>query len=140
MEVLLVEDRESDILLTREALKNVDLIEALTVARSASEAWGYLSEGVEGQRGFRPDLILLDLNLPGMSGKEFLVKLKNDPRFRRIPVLVLTTSKLESDVVDAYDLGASCYITKPVDFFHFQDVVEAIKAFWFSVVRLPLNP
>jgi two-component system, chemotaxis family, response regulator Rcp1 len=133
IEILLVEDSPGDVRLALEALKEAKVLNHVTVAPDGVEAMALLRRpGVP-----RPDLILLDLNLPRKDGREVLAEIKGDPDLRRIPVVVLTTSKAEADVIRAYDLHANCYITKPVDFKQFIEVVEAIEGFWLTVVKLP---
>jgi len=137
VEILLVEDSAADVRLTREALKDGKLANQLHVVEDGAEALAFLRrEGPYGQ-AVRPDLILLDLNLPKKDGREVLADLKADPQLRRIPVVVLTTSEADTDVLRAYDLQANCYITKPVDFAQFLSVVQMIQQFWLTVVRLP---
>jgi CheY-like chemotaxis protein len=137
IEILLVEDSPGDVRLTQEALKEAKLANNLRIARDGIEAMAYLrGEGDVGECP-RPDLILLDLNLPRKDGREVLAEIKDDPRLRRIPVVVLTTSQADEDILRAYDLHANCYITKPVDFRQFLNVVEMIEDFWLTVVKLP---
>jgi chemotaxis family two-component system response regulator Rcp1 len=137
VEILLVEDNPGDVRLTQEALKDNKLHNNLHVVKDGVEALAFLRR--EGQYSGcpRPDLILLDLNLPRKDGREVLAEIKADPRFRRIPVVVLTTSKAEEDILRAYDLSANCYITKPVDFEQFIHVVRSIEDFWLAMVKLP---
>jgi chemotaxis family two-component system response regulator Rcp1 len=135
--VLLVEDNEADVRLTREALREAKMHTDLYVARDGVEALAFLRQQ-DGHVGApRPDLILLDLNLPKKDGREVLTEIKADESLRRIPVIVLTTSQAEADIVQAYDLHANGYVTKPVDFDSFTKVVKAIDEFWFTIVRLP---
>lgn len=135
--VLLVEDNAGDVRLTREALKEGKVRNSLMVAGDGVEAMAMLRrEGPHGDAA-RPDLVLLDLNIPRMDGREVLAEIKKDPALRRIPVVVLTTSKAEEDILRTYDLHANCYITKPVDFEKFVSVVRSIDDFWLTVVRLP---
>jgi CheY-like chemotaxis protein len=137
IEILLVEDNPGDVRLTIEALKEGKVRNNLSVAKDGVEALSFLRR--EGSFGgsARPDLILLDLNLPRKDGREVLAEIKDDPVLRRIPVVVLTTSKAEEDILRTYDLHANCYITKPVDLDQFISVVRSIDDFWLSVVRLP---
>ena len=137
IEVLLVEDDEGDVLITREALAEGKVLNRLNVASDGVEALAYLRR--EGRYGdaTRPDLILLDLNLPRRDGRQVLADVKADTDLRRIPVVVLTTSEAEEDVLRSYDLHANAYVTKPVDFDRFVDVVRQIDDFFISVVRLP---
>ena len=137
IEILLVEDNEGDVRLTREVLKGGRIRNALNVVGDGVEALACLRR--EGKYAdMKPqDLILLDLNLPKMDGREVLAEIKADEDLRRIPVIVLTTSSSESDVLSAYDLHANCYITKPVDLDQFVKVVRSIEDFWLAIVKLP---
>jgi two-component system, chemotaxis family, response regulator Rcp1 len=136
-EILLVEDNPGDVRLTQEALKDAKLINHLHVARDGVEAMEFLRrEGTNGDAP-RPDLILLDLNLPKKDGREVLAEVKADERLKRIPVVVLTSSQSEEDLLRAYGLHANCYVTKPVDFDRFAEVVRSIEDFWFGIVKLP---
>ena len=137
IEILLVEDNPGDVRLTIEALKEGKVRNNLSVARDGVEALAFLRRQGSYSEASRPDLILLDLNLPKKDGREVLADIKNDPLLRRIPVVVLTTSKAEEDILRTYDLHANCYITKPVDLEQFISVVRSIDDFWLSVVRLP---
>lgn len=135
--ILLVEDNAGDVRLTREALLEGRVANELMVAADGVEALAMLRrEGVHSGAA-RPDLILLDLNLPKKDGREVLHEIKTDPALMRIPVVVLTTSKAEEDIVRTYDLHANCYVTKPVDFDKFVSVIKSIDDFWLTVVRLP---
>lgn len=135
--ILLVEDNAGDVRLTREALKEGKVGNSLTVAPDGVEALAILRQEGRYAGEARPDLILLDLNLPKKDGREVLAEIKDNPTLKRIPVVVLTTSKAEEDILRTYDLHANCYITKPVDFEKFVAVVRSIDDFWLSVVRLP---
>lgn len=137
LEVLLVEDDEDDVLLTREALKDSKVIVSMSIASDGDEALRRLRGESPYQHAKRPDLILLDLNLPRVSGREVIKALKRDPDLKTIPVVVLTTSEADSDIVNCYDLGANCYITKPVNFEQFRRVIKAIDEFWLMLVKLP---
>jgi CheY-like chemotaxis protein len=137
IEVLLVEDDEGDVLMTREALDEGRVINRLNVVGDGVEAVEYLRRAGRYEGAARPDLILLDLNLPKKDGRQVLEEVKNDADLRRIPVIVLTTSAADEDVLRSYDLHANAYITKPVDFDRFVDVVRQIDDFFISVVRLP---
>ena len=137
IEILLVEDNPGDVRLTVEALKEGKVRNRLNVASDGVEALAFLRREDRFRDAPRPDLILLDLNLPRKDGREVLAVIKDDPRLRRIPVVVLTTSKAEEDVLNSYDLHASCYVTKPVDLDQFMNVIRSIDDFWLSVVRLP---
>lgn len=135
--ILLVDDNAGDVRLTREALLEGKVTNELVVASDGIEALAILRrEGIH-RGAVRPDLILLDLNLPKKDGREVLLEIKKDPSLLRIPVVILTTSKAEEDIVRTYDLHANCYITKPVDFEKFLAVVKSIDDFWLTVVRLP---
>jgi len=137
--ILLVEDSPTDVMLTREAMEQYKVLNPLDIVEDGVEAMDYLKRRGKyaGQEISWPGLIILDLNLPRMSGREVLYELKQDPELRNIPVVVLTTSKSEEDVIKSYCLHANCYITKPVDFSKFIDVVRSINEFWFGVVTLP---
>jgi chemotaxis family two-component system response regulator Rcp1 len=137
IEILLVEDNAGDVRLTREALREGHVRNNLTVARDGAEALAMLRHEPLFGEAPRPDLVLLDLNLPKGDGRQVLTEMKNDPDLRRIPVVVLTTSKAEEDVLRSYDLHANSYITKPVDFDQFITMVRSIEAFWLTVVTLP---
>ena len=137
VEILLVEDNPGDVRLTREALKDARVINNLQVAADGVEAMAFLKRQGGYENAIRPDLILLDLNLPKKDGREVLSEIKADTSLRRIPVVILTTSKAEEDVLRTYDLHANCYITKPVDLEKFIEVISAIEDFWLSIVKLP---
>lgn len=135
-QILLVEDSLADIELTLEALADAKIANQVTVARDGEQALKLL-RGDEETPGLEPDLIILDLNLPRLTGTEVLERLRQDPRLGLIPVAVLTTSSAEADVMSSYALGANCYITKPVDVHQFLKVVRSIDDFWLGIVRLP---
>jgi len=137
IEILLVEDSEPDVRLTMEALHEAKVRNRLSVVEDGVEALEFLHRQGPHAAAPRPDLILLDLNLPRKDGRQVLHEIKNDDLLKRIPVVILTTSKSEEDVLRAYDLHANCYISKPVDFNRFMDVVRSIENFWLTVVRLP---
>ncbi|WP_205687345.1 response regulator [Cellulomonas endophytica] len=137
VEVLLVEDDPGDVLMTREAFEDNKLRNRLTVVPDGVEALQYLRREGEHTDAVTPDLVLLDLNLPRMSGREVLEEMKGDPVLRSIPVVVLTTSEADEDVRSSYALHANAYVTKPVDFDRFIDVVRQIDEFFVEVVRLP---
>jgi len=137
IDILLVEDNPGDVRLTQEALKEAKLGNELHVVEDGVEAMAFLRRQGAHRNAVRPDLILLDLNLPLKNGREVLAEIKDDPKLRRIPVVVLTTSQSEADIVKAYDLHANCYITKPVDLNQFLTVVRAIEDFWMTIVKLP---
>lgn len=139
IEILLVEDNPGDIRLTEEALEDAKVRNNLRVARTGLEAVNYLRRKGDFGEAPRPDLILLDLNLPEKSGLDVLSEIKADENLRRIPVVVLTSSAAEEDVLKAYNLNANCYITKPVDLDQFIRVVRSIEDFWFSIVKLPVK-
>jgi CheY-like chemotaxis protein len=137
IEILLVEDSLGDIRLTLEVLKDSKIANRVSVVRDGVEAMMFLRhEGVYNHEP-RPDLVLLDLNLPRKDGRETLAEIKADETLRRIPVVVLTTSDAEADILKAYDLHANCYITKPVDLDQFIQVVRSIEDFWLTIVKLP---
>jgi len=137
IEILLVEDNAGDVRLTTEALREGHVSNNLSVAKDGAEALAMLRREPPFGDAPRPDLVLLDLNLPKMDGRQVLAAIKNDPELRRIPVVVLTTSKAEEDVLRSYDLHANSYITKPVDFDQFLGVVQSIESFWLTIVTLP---
>src|SRR5580692_10383958 len=135
--ILLVDDNEGDILLTREALEEASIINRISIAYDGMEAINFLKKRPPFGNNPLPDLILLDINLPKMDGKEVLSIIKSDPDLKRIPVIMLTTSSSEKDILASYDNYANCYITKPVDLERFMDVVRTIEDFWISIVKLP---
>jgi two-component system, chemotaxis family, response regulator Rcp1 len=137
VEILLVEDNPGDVRLTEEALREGKMRNNLTVARDGVEALQVLRREGPHASAAVPDLILLDLNLPRKDGREVLAEIKSDAQLRRIPVVVLTTSQAEEDILRSYDLHANCYIHKPVDFQSFISVIQSIDSFWLSVVKLP---
>jgi two-component system response regulator len=137
VKILLVEDNPDDIDLTLEVLKDAKMRTSLHTVEDGVEALAFLRKEGKYADEPRPDLILLDLNLPKKDGREVLAEIKSDDVLRQIPVVVLTTSEAEEDILKAYNLHANCYITKPVDFDQFIKVVNAIEEFWFTVVKLP---
>jgi CheY-like chemotaxis protein len=137
IDILLVEDSPSDVLLTREALRDARIANDLSVARDGEEAMDYLRQQGDHADKPRPDIVILDLNLPRKDGREVLREIKGDDNLRRIPVVVLTTSSSDRDIGDCYDAHANCFLTKPIDFEEFIDVVRSMEHFWISVVRLP---
>jgi chemotaxis family two-component system response regulator Rcp1 len=137
IEILLVEDNPGDVRLTREVLSEGRIRNTLNVATDGVEALDFLHRRGAFADAKPQDLILLDLNLPKMNGREVLAEIKKHPDLRHIPVVVLTTSSAEEDVLSAYDLHANCYITKPVDLDQFVKVVQSIEDFWLTIVRLP---
>jgi CheY-like chemotaxis protein len=137
IDILLVEDNPGDVRLTMEALKEAKLLNNINNVPDGVEALAYLRRQGKYANASRPDLILLDLNLPKKDGREVLSEIKSDADLRRIPVVILTTSRAEPDILKAYNLHANCYITKPVDLDQFIRVAKSIDDFWFTMVRLP---
>ena len=137
IEILLVEDNPGDVRLTKEAFKEGKVLNKLNVVKDGVEAMEFLHKQGEFSKAVHPDLVLLDLNLPRKDGREVLAEIKGDPNLRRIPVVILTTSKSEQDILKTYDLHANCYITKPVDLSQFMKVIQNIEAFWLTIVNLP---
>ncbi len=137
IEILLVEDSPGDVRLTQEGLKEAKLHNNLHVVGDGVEALSFLRKEGKYTNVPRPDLVLLDLNLPKKDGREVLAEIKSDEKLKCIPVVVLTISKAEEDILKSYGLHANCYIIKPIDFNQFTSVVKAIKDFWFSIVKLP---
>ena len=137
IQILLVEDNPGDVRLTEEALTAIDLANELHVVRDGVEAIDYLHGDGRYAGATRPDLILLDLNLPRKNGREVLKEIKRDHALRRIPVVVLTTSRADDDILRSYDLHANSYIAKPINLDHFHHIVQTIGRYWFSIVRLP---
>ncbi|HEV2160984.1 MAG TPA: response regulator [Stellaceae bacterium] len=137
IEILLVEDNPGDARLTQEALREGKIRNNLHHARDGVEALAFLKREGEFAKAPMPDLVLLDLNLPRKDGREVLAEMKQDPRLRAIPVVVLTTSEAENDIVRSYELHANCYITKPVGLEQFISIVREIESFWLAVVTLP---
>lgn len=135
--ILLVEDNEGDIILTLEALKEANVSNTIHVVTDGEEALQYLQKQGRFNNAVTPDLILLDINLPKIDGKEVLAEIKKDADLKVIPVVILTTSSSEKDILESYQHHANCYITKPVDFQNFIHVVNMIKNFWISIVQLP---
>lgn len=135
--ILLVEDNPGDVRLAQEALKESKIRNKLFVVNDGVEAMEYLRRQGKYADAVRPDLILLDLNLPRKSGREVLTEIKTDGSLKRIPVVVLTVSRAEEDIIKAYDRYANCYITKPLDFNQFMAVTKAIEGFWLTIVKLP---
>jgi two-component system, chemotaxis family, response regulator Rcp1 len=136
LSILLVEDSPSDVRLIREALKQTPLEVQITLARDGVEAMEYLRQSENGLVN-RPDIILLDLNLPRKNGREVLAEVKAAPRLKQIPVLIMTSSKADEDVKQAYNLNANCYIAKPANLQEYVDVVRSIENFWFVTATLP---
>lgn len=139
IDILLVEDNPGDVRLTRELLKESKIHNKLTVVDNGEAALAFLRRKEGNRDTIPPDLILLDLNLPRKNGTEVLASIKSDPELRRIPVVILTSSKAEEDIVKTYDLHANCYISKPVGLEEFAAVVKSIDDFWLTIVKLPTN-
>ncbi len=137
IEILLVEDNPGDVRLTQEAFREGKVSNNLNVATDGVEALAFLYREEPYTHAPRPDVILLDLNLPKKDGREVLAEIKKDENLRRIPVVILTTSQAEQDIIKTYNLHANCYITKPVDLERFITVVKSVESFWLSVVKLP---
>jgi CheY-like chemotaxis protein len=137
IEILLVEDNAGDVRLAREGLRECKLLNNLHVADDGVKALAFLRRQGEHAKAPRPDLIMLDLNLPRKDGREVLKEIKEDDDLKRIPVVILTTSKAEEDIVKSYSLHANCYVTKPLAIEQFITVVKAIESFWFTIVKLP---
>jgi len=137
IEILLVEDNPGDIRLTQEALGGNKVRNNMAVVQDGAEAMAFLRREAQYADSPRPDLILLDLNLPRIDGREVLRRIKNDNELRLIPVVILTTSREEQDVLKAYGLYANCYVAKPVELEQFMEIVRAIESFWLTVVTLP---
>lgn len=137
--ILLIEDNEGDVILTLEALREATTDNQVSVTHDGQEALHFLRREGKYQDALSPDLILLDINLPKIDGKEVLVNIKTDEQLKRIPVIMFTTSSSEKDILDAYNLNANCYITKPVNLNAFTDVVRSIEYFWTRIVQLPKN-
>lgn len=137
VEILLVEDNPGDVRLTEEALKEAKVRNNLNVVGDGEAALDFLYRRGRHAEAPRPDIVLLDLNLPRKNGRQVLAEVKADQELKRIPVVILTTSKAEEDILRTYDLHANCFITKPVDFEQFIRVVQSIESFWLSIVTLP---
>ena len=137
IEILLVEDNPADVQLTKEAFKEGKVRNKLNVVIDGVEALAFLRKEGKYSETAHPDLILLDLNLPKKDGREVLKEIKQDPALKRIPVVILTTSDTEQDILKSYDLHANCYVTKPVNIQRFIDIVKVIEDFWLTVVKLP---
>ncbi len=137
IEILLVEDNPGDARLAKEALKDSKLLNNIHHVVDGEQAIQFLRQEGDYQDAVRPDIVLLDLNLPRKDGREVLADIKNDPDLQTIPVVVLTTSEAEQDIVQSYKLHANCYITKPVDLDKFLQIIDSLQDFWLSIVRLP---
>jgi CheY-like chemotaxis protein len=139
IQILMVEDNEGDVYMAMEALKAAKIAVSLHVVPDGVEALEYLRRQGKHAAAPRPDLILLDLNLPRKDGRQVLAEIKPDPDLRAIPVVILTSSKAEQDVIKSYDLHANCYIVKPVSFAGLLEIIKSIEQFWLTVVKLPSN-
>ena len=137
VEILLVEDSRMDIRLTQEALREGKLNNNLHIVMDGEDAMPFLRQEGQFHNAPKPDIILLDLNLPRKDGREVLAEIKADPNLRRIPVIILTTSQAEEDIIKSYNLHVNCYVVKPVDMHQFIDAIKSIGDFWLSVVALP---
>jgi two-component system, chemotaxis family, response regulator Rcp1 len=137
VDILLVEDNPGDVQLTKEALAETKILANLYTAENGVEALKFLHKKGEYKNSPRPDIIILDLNLPLKDGREVLEEIKTDEDLKRIPVVILTSSKAEEDIVKSYNLHANCFITKPLDFDQFTQIVQSIEQFWFTIVKLP---
>lgn len=137
VDILLVEDNPGDVRLTKEALKDAKVLNEIYVARDGVEAMQFVHREGSFANAPIPDLILLDLNLPRKDGREVLAEIKKDPKLQHIPVVVLTTSKADEDIIKTYNLHANAYITKPVDLNRFVEIMHALEQFWFTIVKLP---
>lgn len=137
IEILLVEDNAGDVRLTREAMRDAKVRNNIRIVTDGVEALAFLRREGQYADAPRPDVILLDLNLPKKDGREVLAEIKADPNLRRIPVVILTTSEAEEDILKAYDLHANAYVAKPVDLDRFITVVKSIEDFWLEIVKLP---
>ena len=139
VEILLIEDNPGDVRLTEEAFKEGKVLNRLSVVGDGVEALEFLRRENKYAHAPRPDIIMLDLNLPKKDGREVLAVIKGDEKLRRIPVIVLTTSQAEQDILKAYDLNVNCYISKPVGFDAFINIVRSIENFWLTIVMLPTD-
>lgn len=139
IKILLVEDNEGDIVLTMQAMKKAKITNDVQVVKDGQSALQYLRKKGQYKNAETPGLILLDINLPKLDGIQVLAEIKKDSAFMLIPVLMLTTSDSEKDILKSYQCNANCYITKPVDFQKFTDVVQRIKDFWITIVQLPIK-
>lgn len=137
IEILLIEDNPGDIRLTQEAFQQARLQNTIHVVQDGVSAMAFIRQTAPFQQAPRPDLILLDLNLPKKDGREILKEIKSDPHFRTIPVVVLTTSDDETDILRSYDLHANAYLVKPIDILQFIKMIQTLEDFWLSVVKLP---
>jgi len=136
-QILLVEDNPADVMLMKEAFNNSTIVEEIHIAVDGEEALDFVNKRGKFENAVTPDLILLDLNLPKIDGREVLSELNNDPQLHRIPVIVLSSSKVEKDILESYDNSANCYIVKPIELEKFVKIVEMIESFWFGLATLP---
>jgi two-component system, chemotaxis family, response regulator Rcp1 len=137
IDILLVEDNPGDVRLTKEALKDAKVLNDVHVVQDGVEAMDFLHRTGKFAKVPTPDMILLDLNLPRKDGREVLAEIKEDPKLKHIPVVILTTSKADEDIIRTYNLHANAYITKPVDLNRFIEIIHTLEEFWFSIVKLP---
>ena len=137
VDILLVEDNLGDVRLTKEALRDAKIINKIFVAKDGVEAMEFLRKEGSFTDMPMPDIILLDLNLPRKNGREVLAEIKTDTKLKHIPVVILTSSKADEDILKAYNLHANCYVTKPVDLNGFVEIMHSMKEFWFTIVTLP---
>ncbi len=137
IEILMVEDNPGDVELAREALAEARVKKNLTVAEDGEQGLSLLHRQGKHENAWRPDLILLDLNLPTINGREVLAEIKSDPELRKIPVVILTSSEDETDVVESYNLHANAYVVKPVDLDKYMQAIKAVEGFWLGFVKLP---
>ena len=137
VDILLVEDNPGDVRLTKEALRDAKVLNEIFIARDGVEAMEILRRKGKFSKVPLPDLILLDLNLPKKDGREVLAEIKEDPILKHIPVVILTTSKADEDIIKTYNLHANAYITKPVDLNRFAEIIHVLNEFWFTIVKLP---
>jgi len=137
VKILLIEDNEADVRLTKEGIKEAKMLNDLYVVNDGIKAMDFLNHKGEFEDMPVPDLILLDLNLPKKDGREVLEEIKKDPELKQIPVVILTTSEAEQDILKSYKLHANCYVTKPIGINQFVDVIKAIEGFWLTIVKLP---
>ncbi len=136
IDILLVEDNPGDVRLTKEALKDAKVLNDVYVAKDGVEAMQFLHKEKPFKDAPVPDIILLDLNLPRKDGREVLAEVKADPKLKHIPIVILTTSKADEDIIKTYNLHANAYITKPVDLNRFVEIIHALEEFWFTIVKL----
>lgn len=137
IDILIVEDNEGDARLIREVFNENKMFNSLHFVRDGEEAMDFLFKKGKYENAVRPDLIILDLNLPRKDGREVLAEIKCDPLLKQIPVVIMTISQAEEDILKSYNLHANCYVTKPIDLNQFSKVIRSIENFWFSIVKLP---